>query len=676
MDFFSFGRKLEASRGYTFREIPLFSSLSPSEVRLLEKKFRLVESKRSDLVYEEGKPAEAFYVIVSGRFRVFQKGRAGEGEKTLTYLYRGDYFGESSLLTGQVHSASVEARSDGLLLRLEKEDFLKTLAEIPALSIHLSRTLGHRLTKIEGPGRKKQEVKVTSLYARVAPQESFQFLVDFATELIRETKSRVIFIDFFPPDEAGIAEGSHPKPRSCLALNKIDPSREADLKPALIDSPGGFQYLAVEAEKGDEGERRLSTLLTFLTYRFDFLLIRLRGDFKDPSFKTLKQSDGVYLLLDSSLPSLTEATGLIREFEQSFGFAKNEMKVLLPEETGSRASSYEEKERILGIKIFQVLPSRSRQPDRYHAAVRFTAKELAGTLLGLVLGSGAAYGLAHIGVLQVLEKENIPIDILAGSSMGALVAAFWAAGYRAADLEKIAQSLDRRNAFFRLIGFRDLSIAHHGFFHGRQVVRFMESYLANRTFQDLHLPVKIVATSLTSSQQVIFESGRVVDALRASISIPGIFRPVRYQGGLLIDGGILNPLPVDVLTMRGVKKIIAVNVLVGPEERTRQDRLQAEKRRKFLEEKSRGAAWRYLIGPFVKKLGDRFSDNIFNVIMNTIQFMEYEMAQVEGQEADVLIRPIVKEGHWAEFYQSDKFIRTGAEKTMEQIDEIKRLLVE
>ena len=265
MGLFPFGRKLEASKGYSFSEIPLFSNLSPAEIRLLEKKFRIVEFKRSDLVYEEGKPADAFYVIVSGRFRVFQKSR-GEGEKTIVFLYRGDYFGESSLLTDQTHSASVEARSDGLLLKLDKVDFLKTLSQIPALSLHLSRTLGHRLTKIEGPGRKKQEVKVASLYSLISPSDSFQFLQDLATVLIRETKSRVIVIDFLPFSRGGIPDDFRPYPTSTLLLAKSEINSESDLKPALIECAAGFQYLPVETAGSEAEEKRVSTLLTFLSF--------------------------------------------------------------------------------------------------------------------------------------------------------------------------------------------------------------------------------------------------------------------------------------------------------------------------------------------------------------------------------------------------------------------------
>ncbi len=673
MALFSFGRKLEVSKDYSFHEIPFFSSLSSSELRLVEKKIRLVEFKRGDVVYEEGKAADAFYVIVSGRFRVFQKAR-GEEQRTLTFLYRGDYFGESSLLTEQPHSASVEARSDGLALKLDKEDFLKVLSEIPALSLHLSRTLGHRLTKIEGPGKKKQEVKIAALYSSLAPTEGFQFFYDLATNLVRETKSRVIFIDFLSSPGSGSAVPL--RSRNRLVLTKVDPSRESDLKPAWVDCPAGFQYLPVELEEGEGGEKKLSTLVTFLSYRFDYLLIRLGSEKGDASYKALKQSDFVYALLDPSSPSFSKSAPVIREIEKDFGFSKNEIKVILPEPDRSGGFNYEEKEMELGTKIFHILPSRNRDPERYHAAVRFVTKELAGTLLGLVLGSGAAYGLAHIGVLRALENENISVDILAGSSMGALVAAFWASGYRASDLEKIAKSLDRRNAFFKLVGFADFSLAHHGFFHGRQVRHFMETYLGSRTFQDLRVPVKIVASSLTTSQQVIFEKGRVVDALRASISIPGIFRPFEHRGELLIDGGILNPLPVNVLAKLGVKKIIAVNVLSGPEERIQKSRFLAERKKTWVKGGGDGNLWKRVMGSLATKIDHHFSGNIFNVIMNTIQFMEYEIAQMASQEADVLIRPVVAQGHWAEFYRAEKFIREGEKCLLEQIDEIKRLLVE
>ena len=204
----------------------------------------------------------------------------------------------------------------------------------------------------------------------------------------------------------------------------------------------------------------------------------------------------------------------------------------------------------------------------------------------------------------------------------------------------------------------------------------MESYLGNKTFQDLKMPVKVVATDLFTSEEVVLDTGSVVDAVRASISIPGIFRPVFYQGRYLIDGGVIDPLPVRVLTSMGIKKIIAVNVLPGPKDRIERNRLREENRHQKKQILAQQNLWNRLVSQGLDKVYDRYAVNIFNVIMSTIQFMEHEMAESSSARADVLIHPIVREAHWAEFYSPDKFIKVGEEKTLEQLEEIKRLLAE
>ena len=135
-------------------------------------------------------------------------------------------------------------------------------------------------------------------------------------------------------------------------------------------------------------------------------------------------------------------------------------------------------------------------------------------------------------------------------------------------------------------------------------------------------------------------------------------------------------MPIDALAKMGVKKIIAVNVLCGPDDRVQKSRFLAEKRREFFRKRPQDGFLKRFFRSFSEKTSRYFSGNIFNVIMSTIQFMEYEIAQVSSQEADVLIRPVAPEGHWAEFYRSEKFIREGEKRTAEQMEEIKRLLVE
>lgn len=675
MPFFHFGRKIEFSKEYSLADIPVFSSLTPLEQKMIEKKARLAEFKRGDLVYEEDTSPDAFYVVISGRFRLFLRGKPGRPEKTLIYFHRGDHFSEVSLLTGKMHSASVEAKRDGVLLKLEKDDFITLVNEFPSISLFLNRSLGYRLTKVEAAHKHQQEIKITSLYALDSSSAALQCWLDMATTLAKEIRRKVVFVDFVWPVSPFLKEVAPYTVSRSFNLTAMDPSRDADLKSCIVHPAEGADYLHVSS--GDEkssDEKKVSTLITFLTYRYDYVLIRLPENLDNTSFKLLKLSDGVYIY--SEVSSLEDMADSVKEFQQGIGFSKNEIRVILPDHEGKGALSQQSEEEILGAAVFAFLPSRTDQPERYRQVMKYMAKEFSGTLLGLALGSGAAYGLAHIGVLKALERNGIYPDVIAGSSIGALVGGLYAAGYGIEDIEKAAKSIDIKTAFFKLLGFQDMSLAHRGFFKGHQVTRWLESHIGQKTFRDLRLPLKVIAANLFTSEEVIIDSGRVVDAIRASISIPGIFRPVFHQGTYLIDGGVVDPLPVRVLGSFGVKKIIAVNVLPGPKDRIERNRMKEEEARLKAEEMERKRVWTRVFNKGKDKVYDRYAVNIFNVIMSTIQFLEYVLADSQGAQADVMLHPIVRDAHWAEFYSADKFIKLGEERTEQQMGEIKRLLAE
>lgn len=656
-------------------DIPVFSSLTPTEQKQVEKKARLVEFKRGDVVYEENTPADAFYVVISGRFRLFQKARPGRAEKILIYFHRGDHFSEASLLTGRLHSASVEATRDGILLKLEKDDFLKLVSDFPTISLFLNRSLGSRLTKVAAANKNPQEVKISSFCAEIESVKAAECWLDIAAALVEQTKRKVILVDFVAPMSGFLKESNELKSSNSFNLLEMDPSQDSAIRAAVQPHSRGFNYLHVDAEEEpSKDERKASTLVTFLTYRFDYVLMRLPKELNNFTLKMLKISDGVYLFADGD--DLDETAECIQAFHQSVGFSKNEIRVILPETGEMNPVSLEKKEEALGLRIFTILPSSVSQPDRYHQTMRYIAKEFAGTLLGLALGSGAAYGLAHIGVIKVLAKHGIYPDIVAGSSIGALVGGLWAAGYDPDELEKIALSIELKTAFFKLLGFADMSIAHRGFFKGNQIVKWLESFLGEKTFRDMRIPLKIVAANLFTSEPVLMESGRVVDAIRASVSIPGIFRPVKYKDTYLIDGGVVDPLPVQVLSGMGVKKIIAVNVLPGSKDRIERNKMMEEKARLKEEAIAKKKILGRLVAKGTDKVYNRYAVNIFNVIMSTVQFLEFGIAESSGAQADILLHPIVRDAHWAEFYSAEKFIKLGEEKTQHQLEEIKRLIAE
>jgi len=173
--------------------------------------------------------------------------------------------------------------------------------------------------------------------------------------------------------------------------------------------------------------------------------------------------------------------------------------------------------------------------------------------LGLALGGGAARGMAHIGVLRVLKREGINVDYLAGTSMGAVVAAVTAVGTDPNYLARLAEKL-------RWETLVDIRFNKIGLISGEKIEQVIKVLTKNRNFEDLQMPLAIVAADLSSGEPVIFRSGPIYSAVRASIAIPGVFEPVRCGNRMLVDGGIINNVPVKPTRDLGADVVIAVDV--------------------------------------------------------------------------------------------------------------------
>jgi NTE family protein len=175
--------------------------------------------------------------------------------------------------------------------------------------------------------------------------------------------------------------------------------------------------------------------------------------------------------------------------------------------------------------------------------------------IGLALGSGAARGLAHIGVLKVLEAEGLRPDVIAGTSMGALVGAFYAAGIPADEIERIALEFDPGS----VTGVGEIALSKGAVFSGAKVQGFLRQHLPE-TFEELEMPFGCVATDLVRNVPVRFTSGDLVSAVRASISVPLALVPVRMDGMLLVDGYVSEPVPVRLTRNLGAQTVLAVEV--------------------------------------------------------------------------------------------------------------------
>ncbi|MDI3476578.1 MAG: hypothetical protein PWQ59_103 [Thermoanaerobacterium sp.] len=175
--------------------------------------------------------------------------------------------------------------------------------------------------------------------------------------------------------------------------------------------------------------------------------------------------------------------------------------------------------------------------------------------VGLILGGGAARGYAHLGVLKKLEEENIPIDFIIGTSIGALIGAIYASGN---DLEKIIKDVRDIN-FLKLIKMVDLNIPQKGFIKGDKIEKFLSNYIKN-DFDELKIPLYAIATDIKHGREIIFSNGPVIKAVRASISIPVVFEPVEFQNTKLVDGSIIDFDAVDLAIKLGADIVIISDV--------------------------------------------------------------------------------------------------------------------
>jgi len=181
--------------------------------------------------------------------------------------------------------------------------------------------------------------------------------------------------------------------------------------------------------------------------------------------------------------------------------------------------------------------------------------------IGIALGSGAARGWSHVGVLQALADEGIEPDIVCGCSMGALVGAAYVAG-ELETLDKWARSMTWRD----IVGFLDVDLTSGGLIDGKRIMSFMQTLKEDAPIESFKKPFIAIATELMTGREVWLQQGSIVDAVRASVALPGIFSPVKLEGKWLLDGGLVNPVPVSACRALGADVIIAVNLngdLVG-----------------------------------------------------------------------------------------------------------------
>jgi NTE family protein len=264
--------------------------------------------------------------------------------------------------------------------------------------------------------------------------------------------------------------------------------------------------------------------------------------------------------------------------------------------------------------------------------------------VGLALGGGYARGLAHIGVIELLEKEGIPIDLIAGTSIGALIGALYSHKLDISEIKKQAKQLDAVG----VTALVDLTLPRSGIIGGKRIFNFLHRLLGETQFTDLKLPLSCVATDIIRGDEIVLNEGSVLEAVRASISIPVIFSVLHRQGRYLVDGGLVNPVPVSVVKQMGADFVIAVDVTPDKIERAN----------------------------YLKENVERKPPNIFQILVQSIYITTYLSARQDTLGADAIIHPRLVHIAPNEFHRAGEAILGGEMAVIDSASEIKRKLAE
>ena len=268
--------------------------------------------------------------------------------------------------------------------------------------------------------------------------------------------------------------------------------------------------------------------------------------------------------------------------------------------------------------------------------------------VGIALGGGAARGLAHIGVLEVLEKERIPIDMIAGTSAGAIVGALFAEGMSAAEIKKELLEMELTKKSWQMV---DISLPKTGFISGKKLI----DYIGDVDFSDLKIPFACTSTDIMTGEEVIICKGSVLEAVRASIAVPIIFSASQYNERFLVDGGLVDQIPVAVIKDMNADITIAVNVT---------PRIKKTKKRIYIEEADLS------MQPLEKE------PNMYTIMMNYMSIMNSRAADASLKKADIVIAPRLAGISFTDFKKAEQCILEGEFAAIDALLDIKKLLAE
>lgn len=704
------------------RELPVFADI-PDEV--MEELAPLLQDQRvksGTVLCEQGLFGTQISIIQNGQVRISITGD-DDREQVLGFLGPGDPIGEMSVLSGERMSANVIATADTDLKTIDGETFLRFCDKHPKLYRNLLKILaervrtGNRRRFTPRRGRVGWFISGLQKYSHVLLN---QVLTEHTRLFAEATQTRPLLLvedSQEGADHTDVPEGLIPDGAQVVrrAFNERVFSKITELYSDFHQDwncvDNSYEVLSLRAvQKAGEDRIRgtVEECIEELRPSFAYILAYLHNKSIELLLQDRLPADDVVVLVDlisedrQSIASRADYDSFVPKPHRYTPEPESTYWVLEPNtlrELESLAESVRGRGRIEVVLVHScerpILDySRIRKLFKGHSVHCFPIagkdgpavaesvqslsyalalgkspaiakqriiRELAHTQVGLALGGGGARGLAHIGVIKTLEEEGIPIDLIAGSSMGGIVAAVYAQGRSGPRLlEDTRQYWLTLGSF--LFDFLDYTFPRTNLLRGRKIKQIIRSVMEGVTIEECQVPLVLACTDLVSATQVVLEEGNLGDAMIATGALPGIFRPVRWGKHLLVDGAVIDKVPAKALLDRGAKFIISVNVT--PEHDPQLDGCG---------EKKQTGLRRVLncLPPFKQWSQE---PNILQVISRSLAVSGIHQSRGQVDLIDIEIKPEVEQFDFLRFDQYDEIVEAGVVASRKAIPDILNLI--
>ncbi len=636
--------------GKAFHPHPVLSLIPPKILKRLLNDSAFIELPKGDVVFRRGEPCDAIFLIISGRCE--SRDPSGAVERISG---PGDTIGERAFLNREPYRSTAVVSTHCVVLRISTHELLELFEKDPSFAGRFSHALAGRFQVVGETLMPKRVQRIVSLLSLSDQVDDREVVTRLAEELRTITGQQVLMVHFGPGHES-VALDDWPKVGRHL-------NGSFAFKPHVKQSARGIDELRLNVSPESVAANSVPPMLSHCGRHYDYVILHVAAATPmGPALECLIQSDLAYVVVQPGKRTFEDfATLMDKLSEQARGASDHVKPIVVVDERLDRS---EFRDLIAGLNLpvhsfAHGFPVHGAGGDRrFDLHVRRLAREIARCRIGLALSSGGAKGLAHIGVIQVLEENGIEVDCIAGSSMGAYIGGLWANGADGVRLEEIARENENRWGLLSL--FDPVLPPRRGFLRTRRVMARLRRSIGDAWFCDLVRPLRITATNLDTLERLVFSQGDVGNAIEASIAIPGIIVPVTLDGETLIDGGIADPLPVDILLEMGIERIIAVNVIPPPERLREWHAQKCMPRDMVAEGRGLGTMFNRHLNYFAK-------GNVLDTLLQAISGAQTRVAETSGEKADVLLRPLSCGARWHDFTNPGKYIALGREAAEAQL---------